>query len=988
MSLSRSSPHDSNKPGGIVISETKLKNESNLHPRISSPLTTKSQDEVITSCMEPLFNGPFHMELAWELCKEKFGGDESPTPMFLSFIDRLQEQGVLIYEEGSNTMHFADSKPSTASHSGNIAWLKYFKYWARQAADISQQIRTNKFSNGLDRYRKFKHHFTSLFLHIVSLEIIDDHAKEIGSLVGGKVGDLLASVYTPGEGCDIARSIVVLCAPDDLTDTMHNSVGLPLVPVPIFSHVGARTDLAMLLRYNTRLQEASDLLYSCVVHARILPRDANSSLLEMECLLQLALCQHDQIDRVTGGTMESAMRENVKYLYQEVLLLCQNFPRGQQPDPAMLYIKGRAQTGMACLLASNEEYEHSALMFDRAKNTKLRFLSMSHPSVAETLLGQGNLEKDQGSLQSALEHFEQAFEVFTAAYGPTHIYVARCVNSLAVLYDDSDKFDEAIDAYLHAKESYSTLLGETSIVVADVLMNLGGLLNSLEKHDDAFVCYKEAWKIYSEKLGKDHPDTTAVVQSMEETQRALGKKPYVDEFTEADESSETDTKNLEKSIGFVNTSQDENSLKKTGSDNDDTSLSTNDVAVGMGNGGQFFSKETKRLFPEGVEFLLVQAEIMYGNEFFSESRAAYEECLLLCRQQERKEIETTKMKERAASAAAQLGREKTFESMQGNDNGADGDESEEEGDEGRYVVTTATLYIATVLCGLGDLLDDMRLRDRVENEYDEEVESDITEGMVVKLYEEALAIYRIALGEEDLKVADTLSKLGSHFCLEGEFGHAESLYDEALVIYRLRWRSENHRDVAEAKYLLARAVHGQGNFEEANEICAESLRIYRVLHGTETKHMDIAHALNNQGGLFQEQDEFEKAKECYTEALMMYREIFQTDGEAHPFLARACNNLGSLYDDMEKFSEAKQYYEEALSILSEVYHDGHPQIAITLCNLASMFSSQGLKDEARPLYEVALSIYRKTYGDDHVTVKDTMKLIERMDAPPSSCILL
>jgi tetratricopeptide (TPR) repeat protein len=1038
------------KPGGLMINSS-----SPISPIERTPIVPSSpknflgmeEEELIKYYFEPLVGGPFTLDLLWELVKDKFGPGDSPTPLFLSLIDRMQSKNIIQMTQNRSdidTLEFPNPEYFTRFTTKDTAWHRYYSYWATQAAKINRQLRTNDLVQAFLQYHCFEHHFQNLFNKILTYDAqseADASLCAIGDLLGGRISELCTAILPSPQGCILTQAIMNICnanigASQGIAPSSLAHAAVASRPTP--TSVSSRIDHAVLLRLNNKLNEACDTLCGAIVHARQLPRIHGCKTILCNALLQLALSQHDQLDRMgSADDLAMAMRENVKCLYEEVTALCLNMPRGVTLPQEIWMLKGHALTGLASLYAAADEFEEAHLLFSRAVESKKRAVDFKHPLLIDTLLGWSTLEKDEGNIDNARKLVVEASEIiknlnqqvgeFCAAYSMS---TARCMNSLALLYDDEDRYDDAIESYTAAQTLYSEIMGPHCLAVADIAMNLGSLFTSLGQHDNAMNAFQRAKRIYFRRFGEGHPDTKGALRSFDESRNALEMDEAVHTVKRGDGSDtgkgvDDMSRNLADggegggtgmgmtdmvSLAVADEASHIDSSPHVSTDIDDDRKHTTDP-TGTISPVHLLSHEcadespesgltvleqsiSDRSFPHNVEFLMVQAELMWASECFVESRATYEEALIKCREQERLEVAEVKARQKLINRktfSAQAKRSRIVES--GADGGGDASDDDDEGDDddaddeghrevgSRYIVNRATLYIAEVLLCLGDLRDEMR---GLDNEDDSaEKESDIKEkGEVVRVYEEALAIFRIALGEQDVRVADTLCKLGSHFANDLDFSHAEELFYEALTLYRLWWKSDRAQDVLEVKHLLARCLQGNGQHEEALELCQEVLDISVKIHENEKSHTDIANALNTQGSLLQEQNKLDDALSCYKQALEMYKVVFAGEVEGrfcHPLVARACNNMGSLYDDMGNFHEAKRMYEESLSILSEVHSEGHPQIAITVSNLASLLSAEGLSEEARPLYELALSIYRKSYGDNHVTVKDTLMLLERLN---------
>ncbi|BAY16258.1 hypothetical protein NIES21_20830 [Anabaenopsis circularis NIES-21] len=230
------------------------------------------------------------------------------------------------------------------------------------------------------------------------------------------------------------------------------------------------------------------------------------------------------------------------------------------------------------------------------------------------------------------------------------------------------------------------------------------------------------------------------------------------------------------------------------------------------------------------------------------------------------------------------------------------------------------------------------------------------------LYQEALALRRKLLGEENPNVANSLNNLANLYDSQGKYNEAESLYQEALTLTR-RLLGEGNPDVANSLNNLAGLYRSQGKYSEAEPLYQEALALRRKLLGEENP--DVAHSLNNLANLYYSQGKYSEAEPLYQETLALRRRLL---GKEHPDVAHSLNNLAGLYYSQGKYSEAEPLLIQALALKRKLLGEEHPDVAQGLNNLAVLYKSQGRYSEAEHLLIQALALKRKQLGEEHPSV--------------------
>ncbi|KAK3241590.1 hypothetical protein CYMTET_48665 [Cymbomonas tetramitiformis] len=226
------------------------------------------------------------------------------------------------------------------------------------------------------------------------------------------------------------------------------------------------------------------------------------------------------------------------------------------------------------------------------------------------------------------------------------------------------------------------------------------------------------------------------------------------------------------------------------------------------------------------------------------------------------------------------------------------------------------------------------------------------------MYEEALQIDLLLLGNEHPNVATDLNNLALLLTEEGKFCLAAPLFEQALAIYKSAF-GESHPHVATALNNLASFKSDQGRFLEAEQLYRQSYKIDLVHYGP--KHTEVATDINNLADLLTSRGRYKEAEALYLEALDIYEQVHGSD---HPYAAVALNNLAVLYSTTGRHEEEEVIYPRILSIQMKMCGRNHPDVARTLNNRGGMYQAQGKFHHAEREFLSALEIRLKLLGPD------------------------
>jgi serine/threonine-protein kinase len=231
----------------------------------------------------------------------------------------------------------------------------------------------------------------------------------------------------------------------------------------------------------------------------------------------------------------------------------------------------------------------------------------------------------------------------------------------------------------------------------------------------------------------------------------------------------------------------------------------------------------------------------------------------------------------------------------------------------------------------------------------------------VTLFQDALAVRRTRLGDDDPDLAVTLRRLGMLQTRAGAFEAADTLLQEALE--RLR-RSDEEGAAAYALALndIGYAWQVQGRQELAEPLLEEALGVYRGL-----PQPDLAQGVTlvNLGWLRRSAGDPDSAEVLFRQAIDFRRAV---GGADHASVATALEALGSVLSSKGAYASADSTLTEALRIQTGILPEGHPYVLGLIYERGNLLRRQGRAAEAEPLMRQALEGRVAALGENHFLV--------------------
>lgn len=283
-------------------------------------------------------------------------------------------------------------------------------------------------------------------------------------------------------------------------------------------------------------------------------------------------------------------------------------------------------------------------------------------------------------------------------------------------------------------------------------------------------------------------------------------------------------------------------------------------------------------------------------------------------------------------------------------------------------------------------------------------------GDATKLLESAVAEAK-QFGDNDVRLANTLSSLGLVYVDQGKASTAEPLFRRALDIFEKRGdkgeiafalgnlgyvyflqdkyteaepplkravemteaaAGKEHIFVARQLENLGRLYYATGQLPQAAALFERSLRITERAYKSDNnpKHKRIllrslAVSMEDLAKVYAEQNRYLEAEALYLKAIDLVR---ADSGDSHPFIAPMMTNLGMVYRKQGRYADAEKTFLAAIELSSRVQGPGHVAVAAAKTNLAKTYAGQGKFSEAEQIYKDALAIAEKASGDNSANV--------------------
>ncbi|HWW31013.1 MAG TPA: tetratricopeptide repeat protein, partial [Steroidobacteraceae bacterium] len=221
-----------------------------------------------------------------------------------------------------------------------------------------------------------------------------------------------------------------------------------------------------------------------------------------------------------------------------------------------------------------------------------------------------------------------------------------------------------------------------------------------------------------------------------------------------------------------------------------------------------------------------------------------------------------------------------------------------------------------------------------------------------------------------VETADILAQFGN-FALQAKSdpARASEMFGKALAIYRGAIGNQNLK-VAAALNGLATAAVWMSDYPLAEHYQREALGIFQAT--VSRNHPDNAVALATLGYILTEREKYAEAEQDLNEALQIERSVFGVDNQRTAAIEA---DLGILYDRQGDLRRAVASTESALKIARDRLGVNHYIVGYYLDALASLYLKANDLASAETDARAALAVYAQTLPARHLYVATTHQVL-------------
>ncbi len=225
------------------------------------------------------------------------------------------------------------------------------------------------------------------------------------------------------------------------------------------------------------------------------------------------------------------------------------------------------------------------------------------------------------------------------------------------------------------------------------------------------------------------------------------------------------------------------------------------------------------------------------------------------------------------------------------------------------------------------------------------------------LFEQALAIQRLALAPADPLSLSTRIEAGGLYHRQGRLAEAQDILESAV---RDAVEAKDVTSELSAKGDLADVLDDRGDYDAAEKMAKEVLEQQTARLGA--AHPNTVAALSSLASIYRKQGRLIEAEKTFQDAWERYHRVL---GDDHRSTVIAANNLGEILEKEGIYERAEPYLRDALQGGRKAFGETHPATLTTMNNLALLYESQGVFDKAEPLYQSVITVFSKTIGPKH-----------------------
>jgi serine/threonine protein kinase/tetratricopeptide (TPR) repeat protein len=219
------------------------------------------------------------------------------------------------------------------------------------------------------------------------------------------------------------------------------------------------------------------------------------------------------------------------------------------------------------------------------------------------------------------------------------------------------------------------------------------------------------------------------------------------------------------------------------------------------------------------------------------------------------------------------------------------------------------------------------------------------------MLEEALAIYRAELGDNDERVGEALHHLAWINLQAGDRVTARRQLELAIEIYE-RTNDPDDAAVGFVRYFLANVLRDAGEHQAARTLYERVLKSQEDFYGGD--NINVGWTLTNFGELLEVTGEYEAARAMHERALRILETSYGPDNVAVTYVL---TDLAKVFMHLGEFERARPLYERNLAIRERAYGPDHPHTGWALMGLGRLLMRTGEYERAQELLERSLAVF-------------------------------
>jgi tetratricopeptide (TPR) repeat protein len=157
------------------------------------------------------------------------------------------------------------------------------------------------------------------------------------------------------------------------------------------------------------------------------------------------------------------------------------------------------------ILKQHGDYNKALEFFERCLGMRLKSLGPDHPDVATSYNNIGLVWDNKGEYDKALEFYERCLGIRLKNFGPDHPSFATSYNNIGAVWNNKGEYNKALEFYDHCLGIELKGLGPDHPSVARSYNNIGLVWYNKGEYDKALEFHERCLGILLKSLGPDHP---------------------------------------------------------------------------------------------------------------------------------------------------------------------------------------------------------------------------------------------------------------------------------------------------------------------------------------------------------------------------------------------------------------------------------------------------------------------------------------------------